>query len=155
MTKRKSVYVAGPLFSVHERKYLEEIVQNLSTELGLDANEDVFLPHRDVEHIGVHGDRRTSAFNAVLENLSRARIVVALLDGPAVDAGTAVELGYAFAQKKLIFGILTDWRCWTDESKPVHINNMIWGVCGNGKRIYREMDERFVRDARKAIQRDE
>jgi len=78
-------------------------------------------------------------------------MVVALLDGPEVDAGTAFELGYAFAQKKPIFGILTDWRFWTHESKPVHINNMVWGVCGNGKRIYREMDKRFLRDARKAL----
>ena len=139
------------MFSIHETKYLEEIVRFLSIELGLDDNEDVFLPHRDVNDIGFHGDRRSKAFKEALDNLSGARMVVALLDGPEVDAGTAFELGYAFAQKKPIFGILTDWRFWTHESKPVHINNMVWGVCGNGKRIYREMDKRFLRDARKAL----
>jgi len=38
----KNIYIAGPLFNVHEKKYLEEIAAVLEG-----AGYDCFLPHRD------------------------------------------------------------------------------------------------------------
>ena len=37
----KKVYIAGPLFDDHERRYLEEIAEILES-----YSYDVFLPHR-------------------------------------------------------------------------------------------------------------
>ena len=38
----KKIYIAGPLFNVNEKKYLEDIDKVLEG-----ANFDCFLPHRD------------------------------------------------------------------------------------------------------------
>ena len=38
----EKIYIAGPLFNVHEKKYLEEIAEVLEG-----ADFDCFLPHRD------------------------------------------------------------------------------------------------------------
>ena len=42
----KKIYIAGPLFNVHEKKYLEEIAEVLEG-----ADFDCFLPHRDQKGI--------------------------------------------------------------------------------------------------------
>jgi nucleoside 2-deoxyribosyltransferase len=76
-----------------------------------------------------------------LKALDSAKIVIAWLDGPDVDSGTAVELGYAYAAKdKKIFGLLTDKRRWDHSQEGVAINNMIWGVCKESGNIYRTID---------------
>jgi len=152
MKKVKRIYVAGPLFSDHERMFLEEIANRIAIKLGLDAREDIFLPHRDAGDIGIHGEGRPEIFSSDLKFLDDATVVVALLDGPDVDSGTAVELGYAFANNKEIFGILTDWRRWNPISQKVeNINNMIWGICGKGDRIYRGLNKRFIEDLRRCL----
>lgn len=154
MRKKKQIYVAGPLFSEHERKFLEGITEKLAKKLGLDPLEDIFLPHRDAGDIGLHGERRREIFSSDLEFLEDASVIVALLDGPDVDSGTAVELGYAFARNKDIFGILTDWRCWNrTKQKITKINNMIWGVCGSGKRIFRRIDDELIENVRRCLPR--
>ena len=38
----KKIYIAGPLFNIHEKKYLEEIAELLENN-----GYDCFLPHRD------------------------------------------------------------------------------------------------------------
>ena len=38
----KKIYIAGPLFNIHEKKYLEEIADVLESN-----DYDCFLPHRD------------------------------------------------------------------------------------------------------------
>jgi nucleoside 2-deoxyribosyltransferase len=152
MKKTKRIYIAGPLFSEHERRFLEEIANKVAITLGLDVQEDIFLPHRDAGDIGVHGEGRPEIFSSDLKSLDDATVVLALLDGSDVDSGTAAELGYAFARNKEIFGILTDWRRWNPISQRVdNINNMIWGICGKGKRIFREIDDKFIEDLKKVL----
>jgi nucleoside 2-deoxyribosyltransferase len=152
MKKTKRVYIAGPLFSEHERRFLEEIANKVAITLGLDVQEDIFLPHRDAGDIGVHGEGRPEIFSSDLKFLDDATVVLALLDGSDVDSGTAVELGYAFAHNKEIFGILTDWRRWNPVSQKVeNINNMIWGVCGRGERIYQSVNDKFIEDLRRCL----
>lgn len=153
MKNRKLIYIAGPLFSEHQRKFLEEIAETLAKELNLDSQKDIFLPHRDVGDIGIYGEGRENMFHIDLEYLDGARVVVALLDGPDVDSGTAVELGYAYARSKEIFGLLTDWRRWGPNNNVQNINNMIWGVCGKGKRIFRKINDDFIKSLREALNR--
>ncbi|MCD6241176.1 nucleoside 2-deoxyribosyltransferase [Candidatus Bathyarchaeota archaeon] len=149
--KKKIIYIAGPLFSKHERRFLEEIVVTLANKLGLDPEKDFFLPHRDAGDVGVHGEGREDKFHIDLKHLDEAKVVIALLDGPDVDSGTAVELGYAYARSKEIFGILTDWRRWSVDNKVQNINNMIWGVCKQGRHIFRKIDNELIRRLKEVI----
>ncbi len=146
----KRIYVAGPLFSEHERKFLEDLVGNIATKLGLDEKKNFFLPHRDAGDIGITGTGREKVFEEDLHQLENSDVVIALLDGPDIDSGTAAELGIAYAKRKKIFAILTDWRRWDSASLGV-INNMIWGICGKGTRIYRNLDHNFLENLKRAL----
>lgn len=137
----KLIYIAGPLFSQAERKFLVMMTEELSRATSLDPIADFFLPHRDAGDVGVAG-RRVNIFYEDLRRLEEASIVVALLDGPDVDSGTALEIGYAYAKGKKIFGLLTDFRAYHDNGKPPSkINNMIWGACKEGQSIFRSLNE--------------
>jgi nucleoside 2-deoxyribosyltransferase len=137
----KLIYIAGPLFSQAERDYLVRMTEELSKATGLDPIADFFLPHRDVGDVGVLGTR-VDVFSKDLIMLDEASIVVALLDGPDIDSGTAIEIGYAFAKHKKVFGLLTDFRAYSKRGKkPSKINNMVWGVCEKGQAIFRSLDE--------------
>ncbi|MDP1728760.1 MAG: nucleoside 2-deoxyribosyltransferase [archaeon] len=97
------VYLAGKIRNKEERQSLENI-DTLCKSLGLET----FLPHRDVGLAkGVEDVSRI--FNGdILEGFSNCSIVIALLDGLHVGAGTAWELGYAYANKIPAIGVKTD-----------------------------------------------
>lgn len=96
-------YIAGKLSDSGERASLEEIEQ-LCRELGFET----FLPHRDAGIVeGMHDVERV--FKADITNsLASSDIVVARLDGFHIGAGTAWELGYAYAEGIPSVGIKTD-----------------------------------------------
>jgi nucleoside 2-deoxyribosyltransferase len=103
------VYLAGPLFTPYERSFVDECAARLRAD-GL----DVFVPH---ENALAAGDTSAATiFGKDWQGLSDANAVVAVLDGPMVDDGTACEIGifYALMQsdstKKGIVGLLTDLR---------------------------------------------
>ncbi|MDY0267301.1 MAG: nucleoside 2-deoxyribosyltransferase [Methanimicrococcus sp.] len=104
------VYLAGALFSQAEKDFNEKI-QKMLTELGF----SVFLPQEDAQDDkGQRDERRHKLiFNNCFSGLQKSDLVVAVLDGTDVDSGTAWELGYAYAQKKPIIGIRTDFRIQT------------------------------------------
>jgi nucleoside 2-deoxyribosyltransferase len=136
VTMTELVYVAGPLFSESERKYLENMVEILAKHSGLDSKADFFLPHRDGGELG-KGPSRKSVFELDISQVDTAKMVVALLDGQDVDSGTCIELGYAYAKGKKIFGLLTDFRAYnTSDTEPHRPNLMVWGVCDQGQTIY-------------------
>lgn len=58
--------------------------------------------------------------------LDECNLVVALLDGPQVDDGTAWELGYAYAKGIPAVGIRTDAR-YGGETQGGRINAMLAG----------------------------
>ena len=120
MTKR--IYVAGPLFSDSERAYLESMVDALADGLGLDPIKDIFLPHRDAGDAGV--DMMSDVFDADVDAVLSAEIIVAWLDGITVDPGTAVEIGMGYSNGVIVFGLLTDRR-----SNETNMNNMIRFSC--------------------------
>lgn len=122
------VYVAGPLFNTHERRYLDEIAAVLEG-----AGYETYLPHRDagVIDLSIPGERER-VFQMDLDALNACDFCVALLTGADHDSGTSLELGYLFAQGKPCFGITDDVR---------RLNNMIWGVCQRGATIVARIDD--------------
>lgn len=125
---QREIYIAGPLFNIHERWYLEQIAAALER-----AGYKTFLPHRDVGLLsGEALQDRSRIFRGDLAALERSDACVALLTGADHDSGTCGELGYLYAKGKPCFGISDDVR---------RINNLIWGLCGEGKQIARTIDE--------------
>jgi len=148
----KTIYIAGPIFSDSEKMYLEMLEGELSKGLNLKVKEDFFLAHRDVGDVGISGVGRDEAFFDDIKALDECKIIVAWLDGPDVDSGTAVELGYAYARDKKIFGLSTDRRRWNQSLEGFAINNMIWGVCKKKEdiHIYRSIGS-LISDLKKVL----
>lgn len=99
------VYVAGPLFNAAERAAAEG-VEAICRRAGFRT----FLPHRDAGLLGQQRKTPAQVFRADVVGLARADLVVAILNGPTVDTGTAWEIGYAFAKGKTVIGYLDDLR---------------------------------------------
>jgi nucleoside 2-deoxyribosyltransferase len=120
------IYIAGPLFNTHERWYLERIAEALEG-----AGYATFLPHRDAGLVDfTEPGAQARIFRDDIAALDACDLCVALLTGPDQDSGTSAELGYMFAQGKPCFGLSDDFR---------YLNNMIWGICGEGARIAKDI----------------
>lgn len=119
------LYLAAPLFSVGEKRFNEEISSLLGRYF------TVYLPQRDgglfVDLID-RGHSKQEAIDQVfsidIKALDQAHVVLAILDGRAIDEGVALEIGYAYALKKPCFGLQTDPR----RLLPAGNNPMISGV---------------------------
>ena len=76
--------------------------------------------------------------------IKSVKFVVAALDGPDVDSGTASEIGYAFAHGKTIFGYRGDFRR-TGENEAAIVNAQVqyWIEESGGRkgRILRSVPE--------------
>jgi hypothetical protein len=104
------VYVAGPLFSEAERAWLDSLAARLRAE-GFDC----FVPHENFAQIVELTPEEVYRVDG--EGLRAAAALVAWLDGPMIDDGTAAEIG-AFAELvrsgdpryRGIVGIVTDLR---------------------------------------------
>jgi len=119
------VYLAGPLFSEAERTFLEDLCHRMEH-----AGFDVFLPHRDV------GGPSTPSriFAADYAGLASANVVVAWLDGPSVDDGTACEIGIFTELCRIdpqrhygLIGLLADWRA---------VARAAAGIAGGGLNLF-------------------
>ncbi len=109
-------YIAGPLFNVHERWYLEQI-DLTCMRLGIVT----FLPHRDT-HFTDESDA-IHIFDTDVAGIEGKHLMVALLDGQDIDSGTCVELGIAHSRGMDIIGITTD------TIRRAYSNAMPYGVC--------------------------
>ena len=98
------IYIAGPLFDPGERWYLEQI-DALCDELGFCT----YLPHRDGGVKSAVVDFQ-AIFMADMRALEAADLVVAVLNGPDIDSGTAWEMGVAYARGCPIIGLHEDIR---------------------------------------------
>jgi nucleoside 2-deoxyribosyltransferase len=114
------IYFAGPLFTPYERGYIDECASKLRAE-----GFDVFVPH---EHELAQSDTTPAwIFAKDLDGLAPANAVLALLDGPMIDDGTACEIGLFYGQmqsdpaKKGVVGLLTDLRGTRGESNGVNL----------------------------------
>ena len=97
------VYVAGKLCNKSEREFLEKVA-GLCEELGFET----FLPHRDVGLAKGMEDVKEIFKGDVEDGFKNIDLVVAVLDGLHVGAGSAWELGYAYAKGIPAIGIKTD-----------------------------------------------
>jgi nucleoside 2-deoxyribosyltransferase len=104
------VYVAGPMFTPAERTYLDGLADRLEEE-----GHVCFVPHRQV----IEPLDATTVFAADSAGLHAAEALVAWLDGPMIDDGTACEIGIFSelvrttpARHRGMVGLATDWRAW-------------------------------------------
>jgi nucleoside 2-deoxyribosyltransferase len=114
------IYFAGPLFTPYERGYIDECAARLRAD-----GFEVFVPH---EHELAQSDTTPDwIFAKDMDGLGPANAVLALLDGPMVDDGTACEIGIFYAsmqadpEKKGVVGLLTDLRGTRGESTGVNL----------------------------------
>ena len=104
------LYVAGPLFSEAERTWLDSLAARLRAE-----SFDCFVPHENFAELA--NVTLDEVYRIDSEALRSANALVAWLDGPMVDDGTACEIGM-FAELvrnggdhyRGIVGISTDIR---------------------------------------------
>ena len=104
------VYVAGPLFSEAEREWLDTLAARLRAE-GFDC----FVPHENFSELNelTPGE----VFRVDSAGVRNATVLLAWLDGPVADDGTACEIGM-FAELvaggdpryRGIVGLVTDLR---------------------------------------------
>ena len=97
------IYVAGRLASESIRKLIEEAAE-LIENLGFET----FVPHRDVGLAKSMEDVSKIFKGDITKGFEDIDLVVAVLDGLHVGAGTAWELGYAYANKIPCIGLKTD-----------------------------------------------
>jgi len=103
------VYLAGPLFTPYERDFLAACAARMR-EAGL----EVFVPQE--EALALDDTPADVIFAKDMAGLVAADAVLAILDGPQTDDGTACEIGifYALMQcdpaRKGIVGLVTDLR---------------------------------------------
>ena len=97
------IYQAGPLFSEAEREWHKALKARLLT-----AGHEVIWPGDLItqEEIAEWGDEAPARIlQRDLEGVISCNAVVALLDGPQVDDGTAFEIGFAYAKGIPVFGV--------------------------------------------------
>ncbi len=97
------IYIAGKITNKSEREFLEE-VDKLCKSLGFET----FLPHRDVGLAKSIKDVKKIFEGDIKKGFKNVNLVVAVFDGLHVGAGTAWELGYAYALGLPSIGIKTD-----------------------------------------------
>ncbi len=111
------IYFAGPLFSEAERHWIRATIskiESIATQRG--TKNDIIFPYdlitqSEIDHLGPKA--KSEIFSCCKSHLDDADMMIALLDGPQVDDGTAWEIGYFFARKspeQKIIGIRTDFR---------------------------------------------
>lgn len=114
---RKTIYIAGPLFSKSERDFnfiLDKFLRNLGF--------NTFLPQRDghlLFELVSNGSAKNEAIQMIFqkdsETIKNCDLVVFVMDGRVPDEGACVEIGLAFAYDKECFGLKTDSRSLMDD----------------------------------------
>lgn len=97
------IYIAGKLCSESEREFLEKI-DKLCKKHGFET----FLPHRDVGLAKSIKDVERVFKGDIIDGFKNCGLIIAVLDGLHVGAGTAWELGYAYVKEIPAIGIKTD-----------------------------------------------
>ena len=99
----KKVYIAGPLCEESSRKFLEQI-----DEICKELRFDTFLPHRDAGLYSGDENKINNISQKDLQELHKCDILIGVLNGICLGAGTCWEMGYAQALNKKVIGLKTD-----------------------------------------------
>ena len=137
------IYVAGALFSEAERAWLDGLAARLRGE-----EFDLFVPHEqfdELRELTAAGVYRVDA-----DGLREADVLLAWLDGPSIDDGTACEIGM-FAELvhrdrrryRGIVGLVTDLRLQRRRGKAAGdgMNLFVAGAIEASGRICWSVDE--------------
>jgi nucleoside 2-deoxyribosyltransferase len=114
------IYLAGPVFTLAERRFNEEIAGELER---LSPSLQVFLPQRYDKEFQGKPDFSRKMFACLMGALDNCDVVVAILDGPDADSGTSFEMGYARARGKRVIGVRTDFRGSEDHGLNLMLSN--------------------------------
>jgi len=122
MPMKRSWYIAAPLFSEAERAF------NLSIAELLERQFAVYLPQRDGLLLrdfrqagGETSEVRRRIYDMDVAAITACDVLLAVLDGPAIDDGVSFELGYATCLGKICIGLATDSR-----RVPGYFRNPMW-----------------------------
>lgn len=113
------IYLSGPLFSQAEIAWGRHVKAALEEAL---EDVEIVWPHE------LAAGSPQEIFQANLRALDDCDLLVAILDGPQVDDGTAWEVGYFYAKGRRILGIRTDFRR-AGESEHSRVNLMLERSC--------------------------
>ena len=116
------IYLAGPLFSMAERRFNAEFAKALEVSI---VPSMVILPQDHAAKIGESTGFAERMYTFALDAINHSDVVVAILDGADSDSGTCIEIGYAKAKGKLIVGVRTDFRAGEDRG----LNLMVSNIC--------------------------
>jgi len=141
-----SVYVASPLgFSEPGRHYLAEVLHPRlvaagwsvldpwSDPTGVVAETLALSPGRARTEALVRMSRAIGERNRSL--LAAAAAVLAILDGPDADSGTAAEVGWAAAHRIPVVGWRSDFRLADHEAAPVNIQVEDFVLVSGGRMV--------------------
>ncbi|MHC1713715.1 MAG: nucleoside 2-deoxyribosyltransferase [Solidesulfovibrio sp.] len=129
------VYLAGPLFTMAERRFmahLRDLAGDLSGVVALWPGD--FFANDDLLAMGPNA--KEHIFRGCAAGLEGCDLVAAVLDGTQVDDGTAWEIGYAFARGIPVWGLRTDFRGGGDTPHSL-VNCMIECSCD---KIFRDVE---------------
>lgn len=105
------IYLAAPLFSEAERVFNIRVAQLLENHAA------VYLPQRDGGLMSEMITDGVSSFIAArrvftmdMNAIKKSDMLVAILDGRAIDEGVAFEIGVAYSLNKKCIGLQTDSR---------------------------------------------
>jgi nucleoside 2-deoxyribosyltransferase len=116
MTK---LYLAGPLFTLAEQQFNADLARYLEAK-----GFEVWLPQEHEPRQKKGEGRAKAIFRMDVEWLDWADMVVACMDGPDPDSGTAWECGYAFGKGKPVVCYRTDFRV-SGDTKGAPYNLML------------------------------
>jgi nucleoside 2-deoxyribosyltransferase len=119
-----TIYLAGPVFTLAERRFNEELAGELERFC---PSLDVFLPQRCDKDFLNAADFSQRMFTCLMGALDNCEAVIALLDGPDADSGTSFEMGYARGRGKRVIGVRTDFR----GSEGHAVNLMLSNACSD------------------------
>jgi nucleoside 2-deoxyribosyltransferase len=100
---KMKIYIAGKIGSKNELELIENIAK-VCEEMGFKT----FVPHRDVGIAKSIKDADRIFKGDIIKGFSDVSLVIAVLDGLHVGAGTSWELGYSYAKNIPCIGIKTD-----------------------------------------------
>src|SRR5262245_52330215 len=113
MDKKLIIYLAGPLFTQAESIWNKNLGEQLFLSI---PHTEIILPQvQALNFVKMDVIDFQSIVQNCIQNLDRADVIVAILDGSDADSGTCWECGYAYARGKRIIGVRTDLRGSEDE----------------------------------------
>ena len=139
------VYLAGPLFTLAERRFMAHLRDLAGALPGVAAlwPGDLFV---DDDLAGMGQAAKEHIFAGCMKALDACDLVLAVLDGPSVDDGTAWEVGYAYARGLPAWGLRTDFRSAGDTAQSL-VNCMIECSC---QAVFRDVETALAALAERA-----